>query len=174
MPLCHYHLRKGEHRGQMTTDARLFAAGDGPTGPGTYALLIALERSAETVIGRLGRFRFPAGFYLYVGSALGPGGLAGRLARHLRADKRLHWHVDYVLHARSALVLEVWTKNDAVRRECDWARAAMRLAGASVVVPRFGASDCRCAAHLYGFAAMPDLIAFASLAGCPVERWVMR
>ena len=158
----------------MTNDAQLFAAGDGPTGLGTYALLIALERSGQAVIGRLGRFRFPVGFYLYVGSALGPGGLAGRLARHLRADKRLHWHVDYMLHARSASVAEVWTTSDAVRRECDWARAAMRLAGAQVVVPRFGASDCRCAAHLFNFAAMPDRSVFASLTGCPVERWVMR
>lgn len=158
----------------MMNNARLFCAGNGPTGPGTYALLIALERSVETVVGRLGRFQFPAGFYLYVGSALGPGGLAGRLARHLRAGKRLHWHVDYLLHARDAGVVEVWTMNDAVRRECDWARAAMRLAGASVVVPRFGASDCRCAAHIFGFAAKPDWIAFAALAGCPVERWVIK
>jgi len=158
---------------KMTNDARLSAAGDGPTGPGTYALLVALERSGETVVGRLGRFRFPAGFYLYVGSALGPGGLAGRLARHLRADKRFHWHVDYMLHARGARVAEVWTTSGAARRECDWARAAMQVAGASVVVPRFGASDCRCAAHLIGFAAKPDWISFASLAGCPVERWVI-
>jgi len=157
----------------MTNDARSFAAGNGPTGPGTYALLVALERASETVVGRLGRFRFPAGFYLYVGSALGPGGLAARVSRHLRADKRLHWHVDYVLHARGARVVEVWMTNDAAPRECDWARVAMRLTGASVVVPRFGASDCRCAAHLIGFAAKPDWIAFASLAGCPVERWVI-
>ena len=159
---------------KMTNGAWLSAAGDGPTGPGTYALLVALERSGETVIGRLGRFRFPAGFYLYMGSALGPGGLARRLARHLHADKRFHWHVDYMLHARSASVVEVWTTSGAARRECDWARAAMRLAGASVVVPRFGASDCRCAAHLIGFAAMPDRFAFASLTGCTVERWVIK
>ena len=140
---------------------------------GAYALLIALDRSSEIAVGRLGRFRFPAGFYLYVGSALGPGGLAGRLARHLRAEKRLHWHVDYLLDARRARVVEVWTVNGVTRRECDWARAAMRLPQASVIVPRFGASDCRCAAHLIGFTTPPDWAAFNALTGDHVQRWMM-
>ena len=144
------------------------------TGLGTYALLIALDCSKEIVIGRLGRFRFPAGFCLYMGSALGPGGLVGRLAHHLCADKRLHWHVDYLLHARSAHVVQVWTANGAMRRECDWARAAMQLPKARIVVPRFGATDCRCAAHLIHLDSVPDWRTFASLTGELIQRWMMR
>jgi len=140
---------------------------------GAYALLIALDRSSEIAVGRLGRFRFPAGFYLYMGSALGPGGLTGRLARHLRSSKRLHWHVDYLLDAKCARVVEVWTATGATCRECDWARAAMRLPRASVIVPRFGASDCRCVAHLIGFTMPPDWAAFNALTGDHVQRWMM-
>ena len=141
--------------------------------PGAYALLIALDRSREIVIGRLGKFRFPAGFYLYVGSALGPGGLAGRLARHLRAEKRLHWHIDYLLNVRRARVVEVWAAEGAARRECDWARAVMQLPGAAMVAPHLGASDCKCAAHLVGFTTMPNWAAFAALVGDPVQRWII-
>jgi Uri superfamily endonuclease len=148
-------------------------ATDALTGPGTYALLIALDRARSIAIGRRGKFRFPAGLYLYVGSALGPGGLAGRLARHLGVEKRLHWHVDYLLHAARSHIIEAWTMKGATRRECDWANAAMHLAGASIVAPRFGASDCRCATHLVGFVKPPSVDAFAAFVGASVLRWVI-
>jgi len=147
------------------------------TVPGTYALMITLDRSRNICIGRRGRFCFPAGFYLYVGSALGPGGLEERLERHLRAEKRLHWHVDYLLHARGTRITQVWAMEGATRRECDWARAALQLPGADLVVPRFGSSDCRCAAHLIGFAGParpPSLDAFTALVGGPVHQWMTR
>ena len=35
--------------------------------------------------------------------------------------------------------------------ECDWAQFLLNEAGARVIVPRFGASDCRCPAHLLYF-----------------------
>jgi len=139
------------------------------TEPGTYALMIALDCACNVTIGRRGCFRFPAGFYLYTGSALGPGGLAGRLTRHLCAAKHLHWHVDYLLCASHACVVEVWAASGTMRRECDWARAAMRLPRAGIVVPRFGASDCRCAAHLVSFAEPPDWSAFVFLVGDQVQ-----
>jgi Uri superfamily endonuclease len=120
--------------------------------PGTYALLITLDRSRNICIGRRGRFRFPAGFYLYLGSALGPGGLGGRLERHFRAEKRLHWHIDYLLHTTGAHITQVWVMKGTVRHECNWACAAQQLPEASIVVPRFGSSDCGCASHLFGFA----------------------
>lgn len=145
--------------------------------PGTYALLVTLDRSRNICIGRRGRFRFPAGFYLYIGSALGPGGLGGRLERHLRAEKRLHWHIDYLLHATGTRITQVWVMEDAVRRECNWACAARQLPGASIVIPRFGSSDCRCAAHLLGFAdpaKPPSLDVFTALVGGSVRQWMTR
>ena len=64
--------------------------------PGTYALLLGLDEPVELEVGRLGRIHFGSPFYLYFGSAFGPGGLVARLQHHLRPARRPHWHVDYV------------------------------------------------------------------------------
>ena len=129
------------------------------SGAGTYALVVALDRSHNISIGRRGRSYFPAGFYVYVGSALGPGGLRARVARHLRNEKRLHWHIDYLLGAQRARVTRVWAVPSAISLECHWADALMQQPGASIVLPRFGSSDCNCLAHLIGFDRLPDLTA---------------
>ncbi len=128
-----------------------------------YALILRLARSQTITVGRLGRFEFPTGWYVYVGSAHGPGGLAARISRHLRSPKPLHWHIDY-LRAASQPV-QVWYAIGEHRRECDWARIVSELAGASIPAPRFGASDCRCPAHLIHLAIHPDVNAFAQAVG---------
>jgi Uri superfamily endonuclease len=124
-------------------------------------LLLRLDAPRVVRVGALGELDFPFGWYLYLGSALGPGGLAARLARHKqRADKRLHWHIDYV---RAAMTLvEVWSEPGDARQECEWAAAAAELPGANVIAPRFGASDCRCPSHLYHYARRPGLAEFAA------------
>lgn len=126
---------------------------------GTYALVLYLDHETRIVIGRLGTFDLPAGYYLYVGSALGPGGLEARLARHFRAEKRLRWHIDHLLE--HAQIVEVWTASSENRLECLWAQAARELPGAQIPVPGFGSSDCRCPAHLVHFATRPSLALFA-------------
>jgi Uri superfamily endonuclease len=134
--------------------------------PGTYALLLKLDKQEKITIGKLGTFNFPAGHYLYVGSALGPGGLRARLARHRRSRERssgsnrgqtgqkLHWHIDYLL--QRAQLVEVWSVASADRLECKWGQVARRLPGAQVPVRGFGSSDCRCLAHLIYFRARPS------------------
>ncbi len=113
---------------------------------GTYVLLLALHTPMRLQIGRLGEFCFPQGYYAYVGSALGPGGLAARIARHKRKDKVLHWHLDYLTaHAEIFDAVAVPTHE---RFECTWARALLADSLARVIAPRLGASDCRCPAHL--------------------------
>lgn len=120
--------------------------------PGTYALVLYLSRAQTIRIGKLGVFKFPRGYYIYVGSALN--GLTTRLARHLREDKNKFWHIDYLLE--HAPVREIWTHCGKEQLECLWARAALALPRASIVAPRFGASDCACSTHLiYLGAAMP-------------------
>lgn len=114
---------------------------------GTYALVLYLPRAKTICIGRLGTFRFPRGYYIYVGSALN--GLAARVARHLRRNKKKFWHIDYFLEY--AHIREVWTHQGTERWECLWAHAALALPHARVVAPRFGASDCTCPTHLIYF-----------------------
>lgn len=116
-----------------------------PSLPGTYTLILQLPRDLIIPVGRLGPVPFRMGHYLYVGSARGPGGLRARLGRHLRLGKRRHWHIDYLRqHARP---VEVWFTIGEKSFECHW-RALLQEAGLSLPVPGFGASDCRCPAHL--------------------------
>lgn len=127
---------------------------DFPREPGTYALLFERPLSSPIVIGKLGSFEFPTGFYLYVGSALGPGGLAGRLRRHLSPTKKVHWHVDYL--SQGSTLIEIWYSLGQVRLEHRWAAAMGRLDGARNPAPGFGSSDCRCDSHLCYFARRPE------------------
>lgn len=131
--------------------------------PGTYALV--LESAARTVVavGRLGRIDLRGGFYVYVGSALGPGGLQARTGRHLDAGRPVHWHIDYLKHATR--IVEIWYVADSVRREHAWARVIGDLSNATIPMPGFGASDCRCAAHLFHFPTRPRLATFARALG---------
>lgn len=144
--------------------------------PGTYALLLELHQPTELRVGRLGRMRFDSPFYLYFGSAFGPGGLGARLKHHLQPTGRAHWHIDYLRQA--AGVLGVWHTRDTAALECSWANAASALRGASLV-PRFGSSDCRCHSHLLAVQRLPSLSTFrrhlnASRPGCARIRqlWV--
>lgn len=115
---------------------------------GTYALVMLALRPTRVIAGRLGGFTLPAGYLVYLGSAHGAGGIRGRLSRHLRADKALHWHVDYL---RAVLpVVHVVVEVSAVNLECAWTRTLLTLPGASAPVAGFGSSDCHngCPAHL--------------------------
>lgn len=135
-----------------------------PCEPGSYILWLHNPRSKDLTVGRLGRFKFPAGDYIYIGSAHGPGGLRSRLGRHLRGSGKQHWHVDYLRTA--ALVSGFGCQISAVHflsaphlppTECDWSQRLAALPEAGLPVPGFGVSDCRsgCAAHLVYF---PDYI----------------
>ncbi len=107
----------------------------------SYQLLIWLERSLTLRIGALGEHAFPAGLYVYTGSARRHP--LARLRRHLRRDKPLRWHIDYLLTAYAAEVVEV----DLHRvPECI---LNQRTAG-ELPVAGFGASDCcsGCGSHL--------------------------
>ncbi len=58
----------------------------------SYQLLIRIGRPIRLRIGALGVQEFPAGHYLYTGSARR--NLEARIHRHLRREKKLRWHID--------------------------------------------------------------------------------
>jgi Uri superfamily endonuclease len=113
--------------------------------PGIYVLALRLDHAQRLRIGALGEFQFPAGHYLYVGSAWGPGGLRARVGRHLRGGPTRRWHIDYLRAIATPYAL--WVAPEA-SNECAWAMQLLTLPEACIVAPRFGASDCRCPAHL--------------------------
>jgi Uri superfamily endonuclease len=137
-------------------------------------LLIWLDQARELTVGQLGTFRFQSGWYAYTGSALGPGGLDARLARHARKEKRIHWHVDYLLE--HGLLVCSWQAICPIRLECGWAAALSRSQNAQVYVCRFGASDCRCPGHLIYWPESPNyrhihqILEAASPKGCDLRR----
>jgi len=119
--------------------------------PGTYALILPAETPETIVIGKLGRLGVCRGNYLYVGSAFGPGGLAGRIRHHLRPLSSPHWHIDYL--RKKLLPSAVWFTTDRRRREHQWAAIFAEADSAAIPLIGFGASDCRCDAHLFFFPA---------------------
>jgi len=114
---------------------------------GVYQLHLRLDKPKRIRVGKLGVFTFPAGRYIYTGSAMN--GLIGRLRRHLKKRKKLHWHIDYLL--RHAKIETIFVLETGERVECQLNSLTLSLPNAKVVVKGFGCSDCRCSSHLVYF-----------------------
>ena len=118
------------------------AAAEAPAVPGAYLLLVALPVPLSVTLPHRPETTLSPGRYLYAGSARGPGGLRARLARHLRADKKPHWHIDRLTEA--GMVEGAWVVQGG--DECALVAALVHL---PVPLPGFGSTDCRtCASHL--------------------------
>ena len=121
-----------------------------PSDKGTYAIQILLPKAKTITIGKLGRYKFPFGAYVYVGSAFGSGGLRSRINRHIYGSGNIHWHIDTLL--KYAKVRAFFYLIDIKKYECKWAQALTEVTGTTYPVPGFGSSDCtRCHAHLISF-----------------------
>ena len=107
----------------------------------TYQLFIEVTEFLTLTVGKLGKFDFPAGHYVYTGSA--KVNLEARIARHLSKDKKLKWHIDYLLNAPGVHVTQV---TRSIETEC----ACNQNTPGYCLVAKFGASDCRsgCISHL--------------------------
>ncbi|HPE48680.1 MAG TPA: GIY-YIG nuclease family protein [Hyphomonas sp.] len=114
-------------------------------GRGAYIALIRLDQAIEVDAAPLGGNTLPAGTYLYAGSAWGPGGIAARIKRHFRPDKKLHWHVDRLTVQASALAAIAVPDGN----ECDLVRRLLAMEGIRTALDGFGSTDCRtCRSHL--------------------------
>jgi Uri superfamily endonuclease len=115
---------------------------DIPAVPGAYILAVALAEPLPLRLLRRPETVLPAGFYYYCGSAYGPGGLRGRLARHMRRGKIRRWHIDHLTEVGHAAGAWIFPGGN----ECALVR---RLSALDVLVPGFGSSDCpTCRSHL--------------------------
>jgi len=113
---------------------------------GAYVLEMDVRDVVSTQVGSLGRLDFTPGQYFYVGSAYGPGGIAARVARHLKRGRRHHhWHIDYLITLTA--VQRVWVIPKG--NECGIVSTLLRDTKASTPFAGFGSSDCtKCSAHL--------------------------
>ena len=130
-----------------------------PSSGGTYALLFDCPKTVCRAVGRLGRVHVASGYWVYVGSAFGPGGLSSRLSHHLTPAQRPHWHLDYIKDALRPL--EAWYTTDPMPREHAWAALLADARGASRPLTGFGSSDCRCHAHLIHMNRRPGFAGFS-------------
>ena len=120
---------------------------------GTYVLLLQCEQATELAVGRLGFLDTAVGYYLYVGSAYGPGGIRARVKHHRKIAPRPHWHIDYL--RTGARLVDAWCAV-GVRQEHDWALALMQCEDTRIPLPGFGSSDCDCSTHLFYMKHRPD------------------
>jgi Uri superfamily endonuclease len=118
-------------------------------GKGTYILILQLKRNWRIKIGRRkgsSPILFRAGYYAYVGSALGPGGLRSRIKRHLRTDKKCVWHIDYL--RKVAEPVEAWICSGERKMEREWADALIQMEGSQPVEGFGNTDDKRSRTHL--------------------------
>ena len=119
-------------------------------------------------IGRWGLLDIRPGYYVYVGSAFGPGGVLARVSRHCREAKSKRWHIDYL--REFAILKSVWYRHSTVRLEHRWAEALAEL-NETETVKGFGCSDCKCESHLFFTAGEPKLAKCASSVQGSVKTW---
>ncbi|MBU7013728.1 MAG: GIY-YIG nuclease family protein [Theionarchaea archaeon] len=112
----------------------------------SYILVMELLQDATVRVGNLGSIDFKKGLYYYVGSAPSE----KRLERHLKEEKKTHWHIDYFL--KEARIREIYVSEE--RTECEIAQH-MELP----YIKGFGCSDCNCPSHLFqgNLVMTPDL-----------------
>lgn len=109
---------------------------------GSYLLIIHLDEPCILTIGALGEVSFRHGYYVYVGSARR--GLRGRVARHLRSEKKLRWHIDYLLRQVHVEHVLVSSKNTELELG-----QALLASPRFEAVERFGSSDSPLPGHLF-------------------------
>jgi Uri superfamily endonuclease len=137
--------------------------------PGTYALVLESTDGQWVEIGKLGRFNVQPGFYVYVGSAFGPGGLKARIAHHTKIARHPHWHIDYlrpICHLK-----KIWYAYESKKHEHRWAGALSRFERATIPLAGFGASDCSCPSHLFWFNRMPSDRLFRHKLNCHLKHY---
>ncbi len=108
---------------------------------GTYVVLLNVAKDSSVKIGSLGRVNFRKGNYVYVGSALNS--IEKRPERHLRKEKKLFWHIDYLLEKADIVKIMCF---ESGKEECNLAR---ELSNSFESVRKFGCSDCTCPSHLF-------------------------
>lgn len=104
-----------------------------------------LDAPLRLAVPRLGNPDLAPGWYVYAGSAHGPGGMAARVARHLKQYKAMRWHIDHLTAATGHIDVRTFAGGG----ECAIIDVLSGHAGVWFPVPGFGSSDCRhCRAHL--------------------------
>ena len=107
----------------------------------SYQLFIIITKEIELKVGKLGKFIFPIGSYVYTGSA--KKNIDKRIERHLSKKKNLHWHIDYLLNSDAVQIINI---KKSRMTEC----SLNKKTKGTIIINGFGSSDCNlcCKSHL--------------------------
>ncbi len=130
---------------------------------GAYVLVLYSSSNKSVQIGRLGKMKLKPGWYIYTGSAFGSGGLAARLKRHLSKQKKIYWHIDYLL--QHIKLREIWFTDHFEKLELEWVKILSLLSGNNIPMKNFGSSDSKLDSHLFYFENRPSITKFRLLTG---------
>ncbi|MGQ4892793.1 MAG: GIY-YIG nuclease family protein [Candidatus Njordarchaeia archaeon] len=115
---------------------------------GKYILLMEVSSNVSFNFSRRKkRVYLERGLYLYVGSAMGPGGLERRLMRHRRKEKKLKWHIDYLTAQKNVSVFGAFILESSIP---EWliVEKLLEHGAFSVAIDGFGATDSKAGSHL--------------------------
>ncbi len=120
---------------------------EAPLNSGAYRIYIKVSKQITIEVGRLGSITLEKGRYIYTGSAMK--NLKQRIERHLRKEKKLHWHIDYLLTAQNVKITKIEAIPSEQRNECLLNQELISSGTAEYSHFGFGSSDCRkCKSHL--------------------------
>jgi Uri superfamily endonuclease len=80
---------------------------------------------------------------------MGPGGIGARISRHIRTEKKIFWHIDYLVINPSVKVFALFRAESKWKMECDVNKSIVSNFDVSIV-SGFGSTDCKaaCGGHL--------------------------
>ncbi len=76
---------------------------------GTYVLILKVNDNIS-----LRQWKITKGFFAYVGSA--KNGLSKRVYRHLKKEKSLFWHIDYLLNKKEVEIYKIYVSKKQIEK----------------------------------------------------------
>ncbi len=120
-----------------------------PQEKGTYLLLVQVEDN-PIIHATKKKWMFEKGIYAYTGSARNTGGLRARIGRHLKQDKKMYWHIDYLLANSHVEIIGTIFTTSKKNLECKVVKTLIKEGTGTPYAKRFGSSDCKkgCPSHI--------------------------
>ncbi len=121
---------------------------------GVYVLVLEVKNHLRINTNRF-KWIIKPGFYLYFGSAKGKTAtnLGNRLLRHLKKEKNIFWHIDYLTTHVDTEIISTYYNTSSEVTECSALRQFKEEFQNATIISNFGSSDCKskCGGHLLFF-----------------------
>lgn len=114
---------------------------------GIYILEVYSNKSFRIKHPKFEKISLQRGYYYYIGSA--QKNFSKRILRHLSSEKKLRWHIDYLLNVESCKIKNVFGLEGIKDLECELVDRLSSSLDNLESIKGFGNSDCnRCESHL--------------------------